>query len=39
MVFGSRRWGVQVVGGVCKSYVVFESHGWCFKVTGRGLDP
>ena len=37
-VCASRRWCVQVVCCVCKSYVVFESRMWCLKVTGRGLD-
>ena len=34
MVCGSRRWCVEVVGGVLKSYVVFSSRRWCVEVVG-----
>ena len=31
---GSRRWCVEVVGGVNKSWVVETSRGWCKQVVG-----
>ena len=34
MVSGSRRWCVEVVGGVWKLLVMCGSRRWCVKVVG-----
>ena len=34
MVCGSRRWCVEVIGGVWKSWVVCGSRRWCVEVVG-----